>query len=326
MALSKLDIVLQKNTYYFFNSSCEEDYDGRIKQISDSLVLLKADLIGKNLDQIKALLDIFLLANPLGLESLLALTGFSNESLKRLVTYIRVSDFDDLNQKLYRDKWAKFNGDLTKIDVWSDDDINLAIKDNDFFRKGIVNLLLEGSTLDSLCKILPLFELKKLSITKMSFHIESLLDTLVRYKIKGTYSADKQNNPEIVIEQILNQNEVKFERGNLPLLTKDNKNTKRMMDFIIPDKKNPKLIIESSFLVTTSSGQGDKAKAEIQMSALLKYNYPDAKFIGFVDGIGWLVRKSDLIKIVSAFEDVFTFREDELNRFDNLIKELFCNG
>jgi hypothetical protein len=100
---------------------------------------------------------------------------------------------------------------------------------------------------------------------------------------------------------------------------------KRTMDFVIPNKKNPLIIIESSFLATTSSGQGDKSKTEISIDALIKSHYPNAKFIGFVDGIGWYVRKGDLRRMVTAYEDVFTFHKDELQRFEKLLIETFKN-
>ncbi|OQZ03909.1 MAG: hypothetical protein B6D34_04740 [Candidatus Brocadia sp. UTAMX1] len=81
------------------------------------------------------------------------------------------------------------------------------------------------------------------------------------------------------------------------------------------------MIVESSFLVTTSSGQGDKSKTEISIDSLIKKHYPKAKFIGFIDGIGWYVRKGDLKRMVVAYEDVFTFHKDELVRFERLIKD-----
>lgn len=63
----------------------------------------------------------------------------------------------------------------------------------------------------------------------------------------------------------------------------------RTMDFILPDKKSPKIVIESSYSVTTASGMGDKAKTEKTVADYLKKNYQDAIFVGFVDGIGWYV-------------------------------------
>ncbi|OGW02869.1 MAG: hypothetical protein A2889_10120 [Nitrospinae bacterium RIFCSPLOWO2_01_FULL_39_10] len=95
------------------------------------------------------------------------------------------------------------------------------------------------------------------------------------------------------------------------------------MDFIIPNKKNPRIIVESSFLVTTSSGQGDKSKTEISIDSLIKEHYPKAKFMGFIDGIGWYVRKGDLKRMVAAYEDVFTFHKEELERFKRFIVETF---
>lgn len=159
---------------------------------------------------------------------------------------------------------------------------------------------------------------------KLHFDINALIDTLARYKEKGSRAAIGKNNPEILVEKILNNLQIPFEKGDLRELIDNAPTVKRTMDFIIPDKKQPVIIAESSFLTTTSSGQGDKSKTEISIDKLIKQHYPKAKFIGFIDGIGWYVRKSDLKRMVGAYEDVFTFHPEELNRFENfLIKILF---
>ncbi len=97
------------------------------------------------------------------------------------------------------------------------------------------------------------------------------------------------------------------------------------MDFIIPNKKSPQIIIESSFLVTTSSGQGDKSKTEGSIKNFISKYYPKAKFIGFIDGIGWYVRKGDLMRMVSAYDDVFIFHKAEIERFEKFIKKELKN-
>ena len=149
--------------------------------------------------------------------------------------------------------------------------------------------------------------------------------TLIRYKEKGSYSGMKANNPECVLEELLDQIGVTHENGDLGELISNAPDSKRTMDFIIPNKKDPKIIVECSFLVTTSSGQGDKSKAEISIDSLIKTHYPKATFIGFVDGIGWYVRKGDLKRMVNAYDDVFTFRPDELQRFKNLITNIISS-
>ncbi|PIU14162.1 hypothetical protein COT20_02980 [bacterium (Candidatus Gribaldobacteria) CG08_land_8_20_14_0_20_39_15] len=65
---------------------------------------------------------------------------------------------------------------------------------------------------------------------------------------------------------------------------------------------------------------GDKAKTEMELAKDIKRYYPKASFIGFVDGIGWYVRQGDLQRIVSAFDEVFTFQKTELKRFLGLVQ------
>jgi len=319
----KFNIVITKNTFYFYNREFEEAYEGYVNSIKETLLVLKNQI--QNTGLRKELFEDLIYKRENGLRALLALTGFSNESMKRLITFMRIVDDPELNELIYKEKWiteAEIN-DKENIKEWSDNKIQKKIRESKFFRKGLVNIFFEGSTIPILSNALPLFELKKLSISKLNFEIEAMIDTLIRYKEKGSYSGKKENNPEIVIENILDEIKIGFEKGDLSELISNAPDTKRTMDFIIPDKKNPRIIIECSYLVTTSSGQGDKSKTEISIDSLIKEHYPEAHFLGFVDGIGWYVRKNDLKRMVAAYEDVFTFHQDELERFKKLLKEVF---
>jgi hypothetical protein len=316
----KFKTVIEKNTFYFFNPIFEEKYEGYLNSLKGILLYLKNEIENKGLK--KEIFEDVLTKKENGLRALLALTGFSNETLKRLTTIIRVVDNPELNKLVYKNKWFD-DKDVNNIKEWSDEKIEKLIKVNEFFKKGIINIFFEGSTVPFLINTIPLFELKKLSISKLKFELPEMLDTLIRYKEKGSYSGMKQNNPEILIEEILDSLNLSFECGDLGELINNAPDNKRTMDFIIPNKKNPLIIVECSFLATTSSGQGDKSKTEISIDSLIKSHYPKAKFIGFVDGIGWYVRKGDLKRMVSAYEEVFTFHKEELNRFRRLLIEIF---
>lgn len=319
----KFKTVIQKNTFYFFNKKFEEKYEGYLGTIKDTLLVVKNRIETEGLR--KEIFEDLLTKKENGLRALLALTGFSNEYLKRLTTIIRVVNNPELNTLVYKEKWIK-EKDVNDVQEWSDSAIQNLIRENEFFRKGIVNIFFEGSSVPFLVNTVPLFELKKLSISKLKFEIPEMIDSLIRYKEKGSYSGQKENNPETVIEEILNNYEISFEKGDLGELIENAPDEKRTMDFIIPNKKNPLIIAESSFLVTTSSGQGDKSKTEIHIDTLIKKHYPKATFLGFIDGIGWYVRKGDLRRMVTAYEDVFTFHKDELERFENLLTGIFKNG
>lgn len=255
-----------------------------------------------------------------GLRALLALTGFSNENLKRLITIIRISNDNELSDALYKKQWCS-NESTVEIKEWSDSKIKSMLENNLYFRKAIVNLFFEGSSIPFISRILPLFEIKKLSISKLKFEVSSLVDSLVRYKEKGSYSGKAENNPESVLKNIFRELDINYETGDLSELLINEKISKRTMDFIIPDKMKPEIIIESSFLVTTSSGQGDKSKTESNIKTLIKKYYKKSKFIGFIDGIGWYVRQGDLKRRVSVYDDVFTFNKDELKRFKKFLKD-----
>ncbi len=306
----KVNTVIKHNTFWYNDNAFEENYEAHITALKDTLLVLRNQVQNEGLT--KELLNTLISEKENGLKVLLALTELSNEHFKRLITFIRVVDDDELSQISFRNLWI----DETGITEWQDAKIQNKIRTCADFRKGIINLFFEGSTIPVLAKTLPLFELKKLGVSKLSFEVEGMIDTLIRYKEKGSYSGKAQNNAEVVIGNLLEKMEISFEQSvDLEKLKEHAPNEKRTMDFIIPNSKEPQIIIESSYSKTTSSGQGDKAKTEIAIRNLLADYYPHAHFWGFVDGIGWYVRKKDLRRMTEAFEDVFTLEKSELKRF-----------
>jgi hypothetical protein len=316
----KFQNIIDNNTFYFFDHDFEEKYESHINSIRETLLVLKNEIDIHGLK--KDIFEQLLAKNSNGLTALLTLTGFSNESFKRLVTFIRIADNPELAGLVYKVQWNT-DKNPKKLTEWSDKKIEAMLRDNEFFRKGIVNIFFEGATTSFLAEKMRLFELKKLSISKLQFDISAMIDTLIRYKVKGSSSGKKENNPEKLIANLLTSLGLTSEKGDLSELVANASDTKRTMDFIIPDKNNPRIIVESSFLVTTSSGQGDKSKTEISVQSLIQQYYPQAKFIGFIDGIGWYVRKNDLKRMVAAYEDVFTFHRDELARFEKMLRTEF---
>ena len=295
-----------KNTWYYVNQSFEDEYETYLNSLKEMVVELQNDLKIEGLQ--KEIIERFIQKEN-GLKVLLGLIGFSNESLKRLLTLIQHEETETVKEL-------------------SDKQIEKYIKNDESFRKRIVDIFFkEFKELDSFIQeTFPPFELKKLGKKKLedikSMSLE-VIDTLFRYKEKGSYAGKKENNAETSIKDILDAMGIPYEHGDLPLLVENEPHKKRTMDFIVPNKKNPQLIIESSFVTTTSSGQGDKAKTEIAIGRLLKKYYPDAKFVGFVDGIGWSVRPGDLERMNSAYDYTYTFHKDELNSFKNLLNEVF---
>jgi len=306
---TKFNTVIERNTFYFQNIEFEEEHEAYVSSLAQSLFILKNKVKQKGLKE-KIFVE-HIMEMEDGLDTLLALTGFSIESLQRLITFIRVIDDEELNRIVKKESWPMEDF----ANEWKLDKIKKIARSNKKFAEGLVNVFFKGSTIPVLRKVIPLFEFKKLDINKLNFSTESLIDTIIRYKTKGSYSANKQRNPEIVIEKILENMHYSFKKGEL-------QNIPRTLDFIIPNKRAPKIIIECSYVVTTSSGMGDKAKTEQRVSDMIKKHYPKTLFVGFVDGIGWYVRRGDLKRMVNAYDFVFTFKKEEIEEFKKLLKSV----
>jgi hypothetical protein len=314
----KFNTVVSKNTFYFQNAEFEEYHEGHVSSIAQNIFLLRNRIEREGLKESVLLEHITGVED--GIDAILTITGFSQESLQRIITFIRAKSDPALSKLVNKDSWAD-EPVSNEFNEWKLSKIKRLIKTNIKFAEGIVNLFFKGSTIPIIKQVIPLFDFKKLDINKFSFSIESLVDTIIRYKTKGSYKAAREGNPEVVIEQILATHKLSFEKGKFKI--PEAGNIPRTMDFIIPNKTSPKLIIECSYSVTTASGMGDKAKTEKTVADYLKKNYPDVIFAGFVDGIGWWVRRSDLKRMVEAYDYVFTFSKDEIKRFENLLMELF---
>ncbi len=143
--------VVEKNTFYFFNRKFEESYEGYINSIKETLLVVRNEVENRGLK--KEIFECLLEEKENGLRALLSLTGFSNEYLKRLTTIIRIVNDKELNKLVYKNKWCD-NKDSENIQEWSDNKILNLIKQNKYFRKGIVNLFFEGASIPFLIDIL----------------------------------------------------------------------------------------------------------------------------------------------------------------------------
>jgi hypothetical protein len=86
----KIETVIKKNTFYFYDREFEEQYEGYINSIKETLLVLKNQIQNEGLKE--KIFEDLISNRENGLTALLALTGFSNESLKRLLTFIRIVD------------------------------------------------------------------------------------------------------------------------------------------------------------------------------------------------------------------------------------------
>lgn len=99
----KFDTVISQNTFYFHNEEFEEYYEGHISSIAQNIFLLK-NKIGRDGLKEEILLE-HLISVEDGIDAILTITGFSKESLQRLITFIRVTDEISLSKLVNKEFW-----------------------------------------------------------------------------------------------------------------------------------------------------------------------------------------------------------------------------
>jgi hypothetical protein len=154
--------VIDNNTFYYFNDEFEEIYEKHIFSVKEAILYLKNEVTNYGCKK-EVFTNFLLTKKEIGLKALLAITGFSNESLKRLITVIRIVNDDEVNNLVFRKYWD-YISNKNEITEWSSGKIEKLIISNESFRKGVVNIFFEGSSNKFFQQTLPSFELQKLSL------------------------------------------------------------------------------------------------------------------------------------------------------------------
>jgi len=307
----KLRIIREKNT--FFKGATPEDeekYQRWVEGIVDALKKWKEIVQQEEFDEadlVETLAD-FISNEEYGLDAALTLCGLSYEKLYRIITFLR----DAYSKGLYQSDSEWIGEEVTS--EWKMSDIEARLGRDREFALDLAKILTGNDSF--VLQALSPFERKYLKPEKFLFIEDEIFDCLARYSLHGSYSAAKGAAPEQIIKSILDQMGVQHTSGKVEAIG-------RRIDVIIPSKERPKVFIECSFVETTSSGMGDKAKTERDTVARgIKQHYPGAVFILFVDGAGWLVREEAMRIMCEAADYVFTFHLEQLEEFKKVITEI----
>jgi len=134
----------------------------------------------------------------------------------------------------------------------------------------------------------------------------------------GEYESPSDNEVAKDIERKINQVCVKhgldYEKNvRVPILD-------RAVSFILESPTDPKIIIDVSYSVTTSSAQGDKKNAARKTEDTLKKEREKGNqiiYVNFLDGAGWIGRQADMREIHRCSDYVINF--NNLNLIEDII-------
>lgn len=244
----------------------------------------------------------------LKLKALIALIGLSQERLKRVATLVRFKVFGEQ----FRTEWS-INRIVTEI------------KRNGNFKELLVEFFINGRN-SRIGVEVPLYYLRNFKLSSEDFlhelnefnYVERILNDS---EIQGMYSNSVGAHVEKIIQERINNFGIIFEeQKEFPLLNKN-------IDFLIPSVSDARILIESSYNITTGSGQSKRADQLVDFySTLMRHNANnrDRKILmlNYCDGFGWVGRQNDLRRIYDASD--FVFNQSNLIVLDNVLETHFA--
>lgn len=249
------------------------------------------------------------------LKALVSLIGLSEERLKRVVSLVRYRFYNEE----FRSEW-----DVKKI--------SKVIQKDNRFRELLIEFFINGRKSKVGAEI-PLYYMRNFKLNDNEF-IEDLKNyKFVERILNDNEISDKYSNRvgahvEQIIQSRLNNYKASINKSlqyeiqkEFPLLNKN-------IDFLIPNVDAPIILIESSYNITTGSGQSKRADQLVEFyGALMRYNANHRAnriiMLNYCDGFGWVGRQNDLHRIYDASD--FVFNQKNLNVLDAVLDEFYPN-
>jgi hypothetical protein len=313
--MSKISFEDWKNSMSFM---IDDDFDNNFLLSIEPLTLF----INQNCEQFSNAEQLFSFLTLDGefkavdkLKAFVSLIGLSEERLKRVVSLVRFRFY----QEDFKSEWT-VNQISRKL-----------ITD-----KGFKDLMIEffiGGRNSQIGAEIPLYYMKNFKLTDQEFisdlrnykYVERILND---NEIQGKYSNEVGAHVERIIQTKLEDYKehinatLQYEiQKEFPMLNKN-------IDFLIPSVNSPIILIESSYNITTGSGQSKRADQLVEFyGTLMRHNANHRAnkiiILNYCDGFGWVGRQNDLHRIYDASD--FVFYQRTINVLDAVLNEYIPN-
>ena len=248
------------------------------------------------------------------LKAFVSLIGLSEERLKRVVSLVRY----------------KFN--MSFRSEWNISRISKTIKTDVDFRELLIDFFINGRN-SRIGPFVPLYYMRNFKLTDPAFiadltnfrYVERILND---NEIQGKYS----NTVGSHVEQFINSRLELYKTNNNPNLQyvtqKEFPLFNKNIDFIIPNLNSPRILIESSYNITTGSGQSKRADQLVDLYGILMRHNANHRsnriiMLNYCDGFGWVGRQNDLHRIYDASD--YVLNQHTLSVLDDVLDEYYPN-
>jgi len=288
-----------------FNSTSMFYVNKEYEQTIEQEVQNKVDELYHELQSIdtKEGLKKYIVEHKDSLDNLTSLMEISAERFKRMVSMIR------------KERGFVFSTE------WGLGKIRTAMMESPAMMESVINLIWAGRDDEKLKTKIPSFYLDNMAIDKTT--LQKLTDKnsirlFVKRGLEGRYSNNigdlVLNQIEDKIKAVCAKHGLKYQKDiRVPVLD-------RSVSFVLESPQSPKVIIDVSYSVTTSSSQGSKKEAARKTVEVLDRQRKSGNniiYVNFLDGAGWIGRQSDMREIHRCSDYVLNF--NNLNLLEDIV-------
>lgn len=282
------DEMFNSTTMFYINDTCEKSIKKTIDEETEDI------LVGLRTITSKETLKEYIVDHKDSLDRLTSVAEISEERFKRMVSMIR------------KDRGFVFSTE------WGLSKIRSAMLESPAMMESILNLIWNGKNDLKMQTCIPPFYLENMIMddsTLAKIQDENSVRQLVKRSLEGTYS-------NMIGDAILDDIEKELKRVCAKHGLEYQKNVRipkldRAVSFVLESPSIPKLILDVSYCVTTSSSQGKKKEAARNTETVIKKERNHGNniiYVNFLDGAGWIGRQADLREIHRCSDYVLNFQ------------------
>ena len=305
------DVVRKIEFEELFNSTTMFYVNDKYEEEMEKEVQAKVDELAGELQFIHSKEDLkqYIIDHKDALDNLTSLMEISTERFKRMVSMIR------------KDRGFVFSTE------WGLGKIRTAMMDSPAMMESVLDLLYDGRNDERMKAKIPFFYLDNMGITEATLAKLQNKDSIRLFVKRGLEGKYSNNIGDLILEDIERKiNQVCVKHGlnykknvRVPILD-------RAVSFVLESPTDPKIIIDVSYSVTTSSAQGDKKNAARKTEDTLKKEREKGNqiiYVNFLDGAGWIGRQADMREIHRCSNYVINF--NNLNLIEDIITSYIEN-
>ena len=282
-------------TMFLIDRNCEESVQNEITKYVDSM---QSNLTSINT---KEGLIKYIAQYKSSLTSILMLMEIPEEKFKRIISMLR------------REHRYVFSSE------WSLEKTRSVLLENKTLMDDVCELLLNGANSERFKRKIPDFYRDSFKIdhyTMAKLQNRDELTKLAKRQMDTKYTASVSLAFVKRVEEA-----IKLTCDLEGLIYVKNKSVdglEKNYGFIIPDNKKPKILINCSYNITTSSTQSRFSDAVIRTRDKIKSNGKKILIVNIVEGAGWIGRQSDL-KVIYENSD-YTLNLANIGLLDQIIR------